>query len=293
MSRMNYLVVTLFFTVFMATFLLNEHLGLFLNLMALSLVISGTLVATFLSYPSDEIRAAFVVAKNCYTRKPPTEHEIIDSLLDIAVRSRQQGLLALERIEEQTTISFLRSALGMLVDGYKPEEVRDILATEMHYFRQRRLQHEKLFRYMAQLAPAFGVAGSVVGLIGMLAGIGDPDVILRTIPIALTSTLYGILLGNLLLTPIGENISAKTEKELMLQTLISDAVIAILHENNTMKLARKLESFLTPAGRKAPERTLFEIRERYRSLRGETEPRPDTQAEPEPSPAIATGLNRT
>jgi chemotaxis protein MotA len=179
----------------------------------------------------------------------------------------------------------------MLVDGYKAAEVRDILATEMHYFRQRRARHEKLFRYMAQLAPAFGVAGSVVGLIGMLAGIGDPDAILNTIPIALTSTLYGILLGNFLLTPIAENISAKTSKELMLQTLISDGVMAILQEHNTMKLARKLESFLTPARRHEPARSLLEIRERYRALRGEQQ----AEATPAPTPTspIDASLNRS
>ncbi|MBK1706286.1 motility protein A [Halochromatium glycolicum] len=267
MSRLNYLAVALFVTLFASSFLLTDAAGLFLNAIAFVIVVSGTLGATFLSYPANDIRTAILVARNSYVRNPPSDHEIIDLLLDIAVRSRQQGIMALEQIEEQTTVSFLRSALGMLVDGYKANEVRDILATEMHYFRQRRARHEKLFRYMAQLAPAFGVAGSVVGLIGMLAGIGDPDVILSTTPIALTSTLYGILLGNFVLTPIAENISAKTGKELMLQTLISDGVLAILQERNTMKLARKLESFLTPARRHEPTRSLLEIRERYRALR--------------------------
>ena len=67
----------------------------------------------------------------------------------------------------------LKRALGMLVDGYSADEIRDILYTEMHYFRQRRAQHERFFRHVARLAPAFGVAGSVIGLIAMLSGIGD------------------------------------------------------------------------------------------------------------------------
>jgi chemotaxis protein MotA len=289
MNRFNYLAVALFATLFASSFLLTGDTGLYLNAIALVIVLSGTLGATFLSYPAGDIRTAFKVARNSYTSKPPSEHEIIESMLDIAVRSRQQGPLALERIEEQTTVSFLRSALSMLVDGYKAAEVRDILSTEMHYFRQRRARHEKVFRYMAQLAPAFGVAGSVVGLIGMLAGIGDPNVILSSIPIALTSTLYGIVLGNFLLTPIAENINAKTSKELMLQTLISDGVLAILQERNTVKLARKLQSFLTPARRQESARSLVEIRERYRALRrageAEGEPRPSTPLDASPERA--------
>lgn len=288
MSRLNYLAVVLFVALFASSFLLTDASGLFFNAIAFVIVVSGTLGATFLSYPASDVRTAFVVARNSYIRMPPSDHEVIDLMLDIAVRSRQQGLSALEQIEEQTTVSFLRSALGMLVDGYKANEVRDILATEMHYFRQRRARHEKLFRYMAQLAPAFGVAGSVVGLIGMLAGIGDPDVILSSIPIALTSTLYGILLGNLVLTPIAENISAKTAKELMLQTLISDGVLAILQERNTIKLARKLESFLTPARRHEPTRSLLEIRERYRALRRDS----DAGAESRPSSPLHANRER-
>ncbi|WP_462322528.1 motility protein A [Halochromatium sp.] len=269
MTPWNYVAALLFGGLFVGSFMLSSDVGLFLNLVALTIVVSGTLGATFLSYPASDIRAAYSVARNSYTQRPPTEHEIIDSMLDLAVRSRQRGILALEEVEEQTTVTFLRSALGMLVDGYKAEEVRDILATEMHYFRRRRMHHERLFRHMARLAPAFGVAGSVVGLIGMVAGIGDPEVIVSTIPVALTSTLYGIVIGNFVLTPIAENISAKTDKELMLQTLISDGVMAILQEQNTIKLARKLESFVTPAGRTEPARSLLEIRDRYRALRGE------------------------
>ncbi len=278
MTPWNYVAALLFGGLFVASFLLSSDVGLFFNIVALTIVVSGTLGATFLSYPASDIRAAFFVARNSYTQRPPTEHEIIDSMLDLAVRSRHRGILALEEVEEQTTVSFLRSALGMLVDGYKAAEVRDILATEMHYFRERRMHHEKVFRHMAHLAPAFGVAGSVVGLIGMVAGIGDPEVIVSTIPVALTSTLYGIVIGNFILTPIAENISAKTDKELMLQTLIGDGVMAILQEHNTIKLARKLESFLTPARRTEPARSLLEIRDRYRALRGE----PTTVGESQP-----------
>jgi chemotaxis protein MotA len=105
----------------------------------------------------------------------------------------------------------------------------------------------------------------------------------------LTSTLYGIVLGNFLLTPIAENINAKTSKELMLQTLISDGVLAILQERNTVKLARKLQSFLTPARRQESARSLVEIRERYRALRrageAEGEPRPSTPLDASPERA--------
>ncbi len=269
MNAFNWLAVALCGAVFVTTFALGDHPALFINGLGLAIVLSGTLGALFLSYPMADISAAFRVAHNSLTVQPPTAETVVNTLLDLAVRSRRKGVLVLEDAEEETTVSFLKRALGLVVDGYRAEEIRDILQTEMHYFSQRRAHQERVFHHLARLAPAFGVAGSVVGLIAMLAGIGDPDVILRTIPVALTSTLYGILLGNFLLTPLAENINAKTRKELLMQRLVSDGVLAIRQEHNPFRLAKKLESFLTPAARGEKEQSLEEIRERFRQLQAE------------------------
>jgi chemotaxis protein MotA len=269
MTRINFVAAILFVAIFTASFMLAENAGLFLNAIGLIIVLSGTLGAMFLSYPTEDILASMRVAHNAYRRNVPGTDEIVNTLMDLSVRSRRKGVLALEDAENETTVSFLKRALGMLIDGYSADEIRDILYTEMHYFRERRLQHERLFRHAARLAPAFGVAGSVIGLIAMLSGIGDPQVIMRSIPIALTSTLYGIVLGNFVLTPIAENIYAKTQRELVSYKLITDGVMAIQQEQNTYRLAKKLESFLTPAARQENEHTFEEIRERVRKLQTE------------------------
>ena len=269
MTRINILVVVICIAIFTSSFLLGDNSSLFLNSFALIVVTSGTLGALFLSYSARDIWSSLHVAHNAYTTATPTADEIVDTLMDLSVRSRRKGVLALEDLEEQTSISFLKRALGMLVDNYKAEEIRDILYTEMYYFKQRRTQHERLFRHAARLAPAFGVAGSVIGLIAMLSGIGDPQVILKTIPIALTSTLYGIVLGNFILTPIAENIHSKTTQELMLQKLVNDGVLAINGEQNTLRLATKLESFLTPAARPKNQDSFDEIRSRVQRLQKE------------------------
>jgi chemotaxis protein MotA len=166
-------------------------------------------------------------------------------------------------------VSFLKSALEMLVDGWDEREIRDVLLTELTFFRRRRQEHERVFRHTARLAPAFGVAGSVVGLIGMLTGLGDTGVILETIPLALTSTLYGIVLCNFVLTPMAESIFFKTQQELLLYKLIVDGVSAIQQEKNPHKLERKLSSFLTPAARARNQRSFAEIRRKYGGLRPE------------------------
>jgi chemotaxis protein MotA len=266
MGSLNWMGVVLFTGLYAATFVFTENPGLLLNGIGITVVVSGTLGAMCLSYPFADIHAATLVALNTYSRKMLTPERVIAVLRDLAVRTRSDGLLALENYSEQTTIGFLRRALNLLVDGFKDDDLCEILHTEMFYFKQRRSQHERVFRHAAKLAPAFGVAGSVIGLIAMLAGIGDPDVILKSIPIALTSTLYGIVISNFLLTPIAESIHARTERELLLQQLVTDGVITIRREPNPTRLATRLESFLTPASRHHENRSIDEIRNGIRDL---------------------------
>ena len=263
MSTYNWMGVVLFAGIYGATFLFSDNAALMFNGIGLCVVLSGTLGAIFLSYPVEDLRAAVRVARNTYAGRMLTPERIIEILSELAALTRSKGVLALESFSEQTTIGFLKRALNLLVDGFRDDE---ILHTEMAYFKQRRLQHERVFRHAARLAPAFGVAGSVIGLIAMLAGIGDPEVILRSIPIALTSTLYGIVLSNFILTPIAESIRAKTERELLLQKLVTDGVIIIRREPNPVRLATKLESFLTPSARHHENRSIDEIRDRIRNL---------------------------
>jgi chemotaxis protein MotA len=120
---------------------------------------------------------------------------------------------------------------------------------------------------MAILAPAFGVAGGVIGLVGMLAGIGDTGVILRTIPVALTSTLYGILVAYFICIPIAENIHARTQEELLIHKLIAEGVTLIGQEYNTMRLQTRLQSFITPHERDIQNMSIKDIRDKYEELK--------------------------
>lgn len=266
MTIYNLIIVGVCGSIFAASFMLGDGAALMFNIVGILIVCSGTLGATFLSYPFSEIIAAFRVALNTYREKPPTPENIVNTLLYISIRTRREGVLSIEKVENQITMMFLRDALVMLVDGYKGHEIKDVLSTEMYFFKQRRQNLERIFHHMSRLAPAFGITGSVVGLIGMLVGIGDTNVILKTIPLALTSTLYGIVLSNFLLTPIAESIHFKTETELLMKKLVVDGVCAIERERNPFMLQKKLETFLVPSLRLQNQQSFKEIREKYRQL---------------------------
>ena len=174
-----------------------------------------------------------------------------------------EGILSLQNQENETTILFLRRALGCLVDGYSIDQIRDILNTEMYFFKLRREDSERVVRAIADYFPAFGIMGSVVGLITMLGGIGDTSVILKAIPIALTSTLYGLLFANFFFLPFAATIKERTNQELLLQKIILEGVIAINSEMNPVILKTKLESFLTPSERATELVSYSKIKERF------------------------------
>ena len=270
MNKHSWGAVGLFTGIFLASFFVGGHPALFLNGLALVIVVCGTLGALFLCYPAADIQAALCVMRNVYRHSPPTNTEIISTMLEVAVYSRVNGgnnIAALENMGEQSTVSFLKRALGSLIDPIKDEELSEILHTEMFHFKQRRAQIERIFRQGALLAPAFGVAGSVIGLIDMLAGITNPSVILLSIPVALVSPLYGIVLANTVFFSLAEGIHVKTQKELLIQMIITRGVLIIRQETDPIRLALKLESFLTPSARAYENRLLKDIRARLRDAR--------------------------
>ena len=266
MNRHSWIAIVLLTGVFGASFFIQGNAALFVNWVALLIVVCGTLAAMFLCYPAGDLGAALRVTRNLYRNPPPASNDVVHTMIGMALHTRRKGVLALETLGEQSTLSFLKRALGLLVDGLKDEELSEILHAEMLHFRQRRAQIERMFRQAALFAPAFGVAGSVVGLIDMLAGISSPDMILKTIPVALTAPLYGIVLANSLFFPIAEGIHAKTQKELLTHKLIADGVLLIRREPNPRRLAIKLESLLTPSARKLENLSLSEIRDRLRAI---------------------------
>ncbi len=141
----------------------------------------------------------------------------------------------------------------------------DHVSTEL-----RREDSERILRTIADFFPAFGIIGSVIGLVSMLGGIGDTSIILKAIPIALTSTLYGIFFANFFLLPFAANLRERTNHELLLQKIIMEGVIAIDSEMNSAILKTKLESFLTPSERIEELVSYRKIKERF-NIREETE----------------------
>lgn len=263
MLNKNIVGLILCISLFCLGFFINGNLSLYFNLSGLLIVFGGTIGAALLSFRTEQLNIVFKVLRSSYKTKIKKEIEIIHILIDLSIKSRMEGILSLQKEENETSILFLRRALGCLVDGYSPEQTREILNTEIYFFKLRREDSERILRTIADFFPAFGITGSVVGLISMLGGIGDTSVILHAIPIALTSTLYGIIFANFFFLPFAAFLRERTNQELLLQKIIMEGVIAIDSEVNPVILRTKLESFLTPSERDESLVSYAKIRERF------------------------------
>jgi chemotaxis protein MotA len=248
-QRKNAIGLILCLLLFSTGFILNGNVGLYFNISGLLVVLGGTLGAAVISYKLERLSIVLKVLRTSVRTPVKQPEEIIEILVDLSVKSKLKGVLSLQKDEKETTLLFLRQALGYIVDGYPAEQVRDLLNTEMYFFRMRREETERVLRTMSEICPAFGLVGSVVGLISMLAGVGDTSVILATVPIALTSTLYGVVLANFMFLPLASLIRERTNQELLLQKMILEAVVAIGSKLHPRMLERKLKAFLTPASR--------------------------------------------
>ncbi len=273
MKNKNLIGLFLCSALFILGFSINGNISLYFNVSGLLIVFGGTFASTLISFRMEQLKIVAKVMRSAYTTETKKETEIIEILIDLSIKSRIEGILSLQEKESETSILFLRRALGCLVDGFHSSQIRDILSTEMYFFKLRREDSERILRTIADFFPAFGIIGSVIGLVSMLGGIGDTSIILKAIPVALTSTLYGILFSNYFFLPFAANLRERTNHELLLQKIIMEGVIAIDSEMNSVILKTKLESFLTPSERIETLVSYRKIKERF-NIREETEEGP-------------------
>ena len=279
MKNKNLIGLILSSCLFLVGFTIHGNVSLYFNISGLLIVIGGTFSAALISFKLEQLQIVAKVLRAAYRKPTMKETEIINILIDLSIRSRMEGILSLQNKENETTILFLRRALGCMIDGYKIDQIRDILNTEMYFFRLRREDSERVLRAIADYLPAFGIVGSVVGLITMIGGIGDTSVILQAIPIALTSTLYGLIFSNFFFLPFASNVKERTNQELLLQKIIMEGVISINSEINPVILKTKLESFLTPSDREVQLVSYAKIKERFNIEREQRERENEEQEE--------------
>ncbi len=228
-----------------AAMLAGGSLLLFVNVPSILIVLGGTLAATLIRFrPSEFIEAVSLSWRAIFPPKEITAlPELIDLTEDILKVTRRQGLLAAEKVEIDN--HFYREAVQMIVDGYNEEAMSKFLEEERHVFVEKAEMAAGVFRAMGDAAPAFGMIGTLVGLVQMLANLSDPSTIGPAMAVALLTTLYGAMLANLFALPIADRIETWAEDEKTRQALIADAIRYIMTGEHPTKARQLLSVYLT------------------------------------------------
>lgn len=177
------------------------------------------------------------------------EGETIHKIIDLANVARKEGLLQLEEAAGDIDDDFLKKGIMLIVDGTDQELVSSILETELDCIEQR---HNKVIGFwdnLAAMGPAWGMIGTLIGLINMLKLLDDPSSIGPNMAVALITTLYGSLLANWLAIPIATKLRAKNKKEIMMKEVVCEGILSIQAGENPRVIEEKLKSFLAPSDR--------------------------------------------
>lgn len=217
---------------------LGGDFGTFVNIPSLLIVVGGGFSVTVMRFPITNVVSALAMgAKIAFTHKKVTPKEKIDKLVELAELVRKDGPLALENAEIDDDI--LKKGAQMVADGYEVEMLVGILERERDLYLQRLDEAGRIYKQLGDAAPAFGMIGTLVGLVQMLSTMDDPSAIGPSMAVALLTTLYGAVLANVIALPISDKLSTKGKHEEVNQTLTIDGV-SHLRANRSPQLIKEM-----------------------------------------------------
>ncbi|MBF0622995.1 MAG: MotA/TolQ/ExbB proton channel family protein [Magnetococcales bacterium] len=224
--------------------MLGGDFGMFINAPSLLITIGGTIAAMFIKHKMNEVFGAVGVMMKAFIVKQQNPEQVIGQLIDMANIARKDGILALERVKSDD--AFLQGAVNHCVDGADPEFLEEILSKELDYLAARHGQGIALWTGAGETAPAFGMIGTLIGLVQMLANMDDPSAIGPGMAVALLTTLYGSIIANLICIPIAIKLEGYSKEEQLTRQVIIDGMIGIQKGVNPRMLQEALKAALPP-----------------------------------------------
>jgi len=215
------------------------------------IVFGGTFGAVLVNYRMSDMLSVLKVAKNAFFKREYKTDEIIRLLVEMSKMARKEGILSLQNMGVRVKDPFLGKAVDMMVDGYEPALMANILETELDFIAERHRLGAEIFASMGNFAPAMGMMGTLIGLIQMLMKMEEPSSIGPSMSVALVTTFYGVILANLVFHPISGKLRTRSAEELLVKRLIIKAVMSIQEGDNPRILEQKLHSFIAPTERRS------------------------------------------
>jgi len=218
----------------------------FFNVPALMITVGGALAATLMHYPLPKVLGTIGVLRKAFGSKEQDYLNLFQKMSDLAVRARRDGLLALEEDIDNMEDPFMRKGFQMAVDGNTVEVIRGVLEGDVNSMVTRHLVGQGVFKSLGAYAPAFGMIGTLIGLVQMLRNMSDPSSIGAGMAVALLTTLYGAMVANLVALPLAGKLEQRSNEEVALKSMVVEGVISIQEGNSPRIVEEKLRSFIPP-----------------------------------------------
>lgn len=222
----------------------------FWDLPSVLIVLGGTFGATILANPLERSKSLHKIFKAAFISEQIDLIGLIQTLVSFAEKARREGLLALEEDAGQLDDEFMRKSIQLVVDGTDPELVKSILDTEIGLLEERHSANKGYLDSISELAPAFGMLGTLIGLIQMLGNLSDPGALGPGMAVALITTFYGSLLANMFAIPIGKKLTQNSSREVLARELMVEGILSIQAGENPRIVEEKLKVFLPPSMRR-------------------------------------------
>jgi chemotaxis protein MotA len=225
--------------------LMGGSAAVFYDFSSVLITVGGMVSATFIHFSLRQVLGIFSVVKKTLFAGLPAEQEMVQQMVDYAAINRRDGALALENQLRQVRDPFLVKGVQMLIDGQEQEAIEKQLGLEVQYLQERHADGKKILEFMGAAAPAFGMIGTLIGLVQMLRTLDDPSKIGAGMATALITTFYGALLANLVFLPLAGKLSLRSKKETVQKEMLVEGLLAIARGEGPTAVRERMQAFIS------------------------------------------------
>lgn len=225
------------------------------SLVSIVLVLGGTIASVMVGYPQSKSFKLFQIVLSTFKQPKLDYTDAIKTLVSFSEKARREGLLSLEGDISELTDDFMQKGIQLIVDGTDPDLLKNMMEIEIDLLDADLVINGKVLESAGAYAPAFGMLGTVVGLIAMLQALNNPDALGPAMAVALITTFYGAIFSNAIFLPMGEKLGMRKDIYVMHKRMILEGVLSIQAGDNPRLLEEKLKTFLPVEARKAYDAT--------------------------------------
>jgi chemotaxis protein MotA len=222
-----------------------------MNIEAFLIVMGGTFCALLVNFPLSAVIGSGKVLKKVLTTKGEDTSKLVTTFVSLSQKAKKEGFLALQGDVQAIDNDFLKRGVQLVIDGADHEFIRNMLETEIDFIRERHKNGREIFNALGTYAPAFGIIGTVLGMILMLSSIDDVAQVPRRMALALAAAFYGLASGYWLFMPMGGKLKSRSDEELFVKEIIIRGVLLLQSGATPSVVEANLKAYLDPAARAA------------------------------------------